>query len=173
MSRARRHPSRRDALRALAGAMAAAFAGAGAGCDRRAADGRLVASLWFAYGGKNREVLLSLVDRFHLAQGRYRVEAVYQGDYFECLAKLRTAIAARAAPALTHVVGEVVPYLAEAGVLEPLSRFLPAGESLDLVPSLAQEGTFTGGGDRPLVCLPFNRSTPIAYYNRDLFRALG
>ncbi|AUX27802.1 ABC transporter substrate-binding protein [Sorangium cellulosum] len=166
--------SRRDALRALAASIAAAAAGA-PGCARRSPDGRLAASLWFAYGGKNREVLLSLVDRFHREQGRYRIEAVYQGDYFEALAKLRTALAARAAPALTHVVGEVVPYLAEAGALEPLSRFLDAGPGgdLDVVEALGQAGTFVGGGERPLVCLPFNRSTPIAYYNRDVFRELG
>lgn len=158
----------------MAGAVAAALAAGGPGCARRDPDGRVEASLWFAYGGKNREVLLSLVERFHAEQGRHRVKAVYQGDYFEALAKLRTAIAARAAPALTHVVGEVVPYLADAGVLEPLSRFAAPGEpALDLVPALAQEGTFAGGGERPLVCLPFNRSTPIAYYNRDIFRELG
>jgi sn-glycerol 3-phosphate transport system substrate-binding protein len=168
--------SRRDAIRALAAGLAAALAGSGPGCARRAPDGRIAASLWFAYGGKNREVLLSLVDRFHAEQGRYRIDAVYQGDYFEALAKLRTALAARAAPALTHVVGEVVPYLAEAGVLEPLARFHPGGAgalNFDLVDALAQSGTFEGGGDRPLVCLPFNRSTPIAYFNRDVFRELG
>lgn len=164
-------PSRRAALRLIAGSLAAALAAASPACARRA-DGRAAASLWFAYGGKNREVLLSLVDRFHAAQGRYRIEPTYQGDYFEALAKLRTALAARAAPALTHVVGEVVPYLAEAGVLEPLARFDGAAD-LDLVEPLAQAGTFLGGADHPLVCLPFNRSTPIAYYNRDVFRALG
>ncbi|WP_437647193.1 ABC transporter substrate-binding protein [Sorangium sp. So ce362] len=168
--------SRRDALRALAASIAAAASGA-TGCARRAPDGRIEASLWFAYGGKNREVLLSLIDQFHREQGRYRIDAVYQGDYFEALAKLRTALAARAAPALTHVVGEVVPYLAEAGVLEPLDRFLGAPGAghadLDVVEALGQAGTFVGGGERPLVCLPFNRSTPIAYYNRDVFRELG
>ncbi|WP_438017496.1 ABC transporter substrate-binding protein [Sorangium sp. So ce315] len=164
--------SRRDALRALAASIAAAAAGA-PGCARRSPDGRVEASLWFAYGGKNREVLLSLIEQFHREQGRYRIEAVYQGDYFEALAKLRTALAARAAPALTHVVGEVVPYLAEAGALEPLDRFLGPGGDLDVVEALGQAGTFVGGGERPLVCLPFNRSTPIAYYNRNVFRELG
>ncbi|AKT36989.1 ABC transporter substrate-binding protein [Chondromyces crocatus] len=164
--------ARRDVLRAIAGGIALSLSGTGTGCARRSSDGRVVGSLWFAYGGKNREVLLSLVEKFHASQGRYRIEPVYQGDYFECLAKLRTAIAARAAPAVTHVVGEVVPYLAEAGVLEPVSRWLPAAAQ-DLVPALAQEGTFLGGGERPLVSLPFNRSTPIAYYNRGVFQSLG
>ncbi|APR83452.1 Glycerol-3-phosphate ABC transporter, periplasmic glycerol-3-phosphate-binding protein [Minicystis rosea] len=164
---------RRDALRAFAGSLAAAWAAAGpSACAPRTTDGRVTASLWFAYGGKNREVLLSLIEQFHGSQNRYRIHATYQGDYFEALAKLRTALAARAAPTLTHVIGEVMPYLAEAGVLEPIDGF---GETrdLDLVPALAQARGFTRGDERPLYGLPFNRSTPIAYYNKQVFRDLG
>src|SRR5262245_29179049 len=112
---------RRQALASLA-ALAASMP-AGTGCARRTAGGRVEASLWFAYGGKNREVLLSLVEQFNASQDRHRIHATYQGDYFEALAKLRTALAARAAPALTHVIIEIIPYLAEAGVLERLDTF--------------------------------------------------
>ena len=165
---------RRTFLHALTASFAAAAtAGLGApACTPVDRDGRTVVSLWFAYGGKNREELLALVDRFNTSQADVRVVATYQGEYFEALAKLRTALAARAAPALTHVVGEVVPYLAEAGVLVALDRFAPAA-SLDLVPALAQEGAYQRGGERPLVALPFNRSTPIAYLNGDVLRELG
>ena len=104
--------SRRTALRDLAASFAtlATPAWAGSGCRRADVDGRNKASLWFSYGGKNREVLLELVDRFHLEEPRYRIEPTFQGDYFEALAKLRTAIAAKAAPTVTHVVGEIVPH---------------------------------------------------------------
>lgn len=163
-----RLPSRRDALRAIAGLASLPFAG----CTPRGSDGRAVASLWFSCGDKARKVLLELVRGFNECQGRYRVEAVYQGDYFEALAKLRTAISARAAPTLSHVVAEVVPYLASAGVLESLERFEGARE-LDLVPQLEQAGAYLGGGERPLVALPFNRSTPIAYYNKRVFAEAG
>jgi len=134
--------------------------------------GRTPVSLWFSYGGTNREVLESLVQRFNGSQTRDFVQAVYQGDYFEGLAKLRTAIAARCAPVLSHVVGEVVPYLAEAGVLEPLLDY-PGVRELDLIPELSQERSWLGGGARPLCALPFNRSTPIAYLNGDLFAQAG
>jgi sn-glycerol 3-phosphate transport system substrate-binding protein len=130
--------------------------------------GRNRVRLWFSYGGKNREVLERLVARFNASQREHWVDAVFQGDYFEALAKLRTALAARAGPALSHVVGEVVPYLAEAGVLEPLAR-LPGAGSLDVVPELGQERSFFDGARRPLVALPFNRSTPIAYLNGRVF----
>lgn len=128
--------------------------------------------MWFAYGGLNREVLLALIGQFHASQSRYRIHATYQGDYFEALAKLRTAISAGAAPALTHVVGEVVPYLAEAGVLSPLDAFAHTSP-LDFVAELAQAKGFRGGDSRPLLALPFNRSTPIAYYNTRVFDELG
>ena len=134
--------------------------------------GRTQVSLWFSYGGTNREVLESLVQRYNHSQTRDFVQAVYQGDYFEGLAKLRTAIAAECAPVLSHVVGEVVPYLAEAGVLEPLADY-PGIRELDLIPELGQERTWRGGGARPLCALPFNRSTPIAYLNGELFAQAG
>jgi len=117
-------------------------------------DGRRVITLWFSYGGKNREVLLELVKKFNARPSPYVIEATYQGDYFEALAKLRTAIAANAAPTFSHVVAEVIPYLERAGALQRLD--LP---TTDLVPQLAQSGSYEG--EHPLVAIPFNRSTPI------------
>src|SRR5262249_17779123 len=74
--------------RAVIGGVAVA---AVSGCARpKAPPGRRIVTLWFSYGGKNREVLLDLVKKFHAAQNEVWVEATYQGDYFEALAKLRT-----------------------------------------------------------------------------------
>ncbi len=154
--------SRRTALTALG--LAAA------GCSRPRGPGDI--TLWFSYGGNNRKVLLSLIEQFHREQSAVRVHATFQGDYFEGLIKLRTGIFVGSTPTVTHVVGEVVPYLAEADVLEPLDGIGRAVKD-DLVPALSQSGTFVGGGDQPLVSLPFNRSTPIAYTNKRLFAELG
>ncbi len=163
-----RPSSRRSFLAAAAlTATTAAF-----GCADARSRGRNPVSLWFSYGGKNREVLERLVLRFNESQDDHSVNAIFQGDYFEALAKLRTAIAARAAPALSHVVGEVVPYLSDAGVLEPLDDF-PGARGLDVIPELGQEKSWIGGGNRPLVALPFNRSTPIAYLNGEVLARSG
>lgn len=157
--------------RTLLGGLAASLCGCQSPLPR-AAIGRQVTTLWFTYGGKNREVLEALIARFHEAQSEIWVRAVYQGDYYEGLAKLRVALAAGAAPALSHVVGEVIPYLAEAGVLERLDRY-PELARVDVVPELGQAGSWRGGDARPLVALPFNRSTPIAYLNGALFAKAG
>jgi sn-glycerol 3-phosphate transport system substrate-binding protein len=148
---------------------AAALCGTALGCSRSdAPPGRVVVPFWFTYGGRNRVALETLVARFNQAQADVWVHAVFQGDYFEGLAKLRTALAAGAAPALSHVVGEVVPYLAAAGVLEALDDY-PGAHTLPLHPALGQAGSFVGGSERPLVVVPFNRSTPIAYVNLSQF----
>ena len=153
---------RRDLLRAAA---AGIFAGTAAACSRTSREnGRAVATLWFSYGGKNREVLLDLVARFNASQTRVLVKATFQGDYFEALAKLRTALAAGSAPTFSHVVGEVVPYLSRADVLEPLDAY-DGASAIPFEPALGQHGAYRGGDRHPLVAIPFNRSTPIMYVN--------
>lgn len=176
--------SRRDLLRA---SLASLTCLAPAGCRPSGPvreDGRLVVSFWYAYGDLVRKVLLDLVARFNASQSRIVVKAVHQGDYFESLAKLRTALAAGAAPALSHVVLEVLPYLARAGVLEPLDGYEGAG-SLPFVPALAQSGSFAApedgapthagglGRERALFGIPFNRSTPIVFANGRLLEQAG
>jgi sn-glycerol 3-phosphate transport system substrate-binding protein len=155
--------------RALLYGAAAAF---GPGCEPPSPEGRELVPLWFTYGGKNREVLEALVRRFNASQTRDFVHPVYQGDYYEGLAKLRTALAAGAAPPLSHVVGEIVPYLALAGVLAPLGHAEEI-ERFEIVPELGQSGSFVGGSEHPLYVLPFNRSTPIAYLNGAIFERAG
>lgn len=157
--------------RSLLAALATMPIAVGAGCRKASRKrGRVVVSLWYSYGGRNREVLTDLVRRFNRSQSRVLVEATFQGDYYEALAKLRAAIAAGVAPSVTHVVVEVLPYLAEAGTLERLDGYEGARE-LGLVRELAQEGAFAGGGARPLVGIPFNRSIPVMYLNGALFEA--
>jgi sn-glycerol 3-phosphate transport system substrate-binding protein len=127
-------------------------------------------TLWYSYGGKNREVLTDLVARFNRSQSRVLVRATFQGDYYEALSKLRTSIAAGAVPTLSHVVVEVLPYLAEAGVLERLDGYEGAGE-LSLQSALEQSGTYRRGPERAVYGIPFNRSIPVQYLNGALFEA--
>ncbi|HVH47773.1 MAG TPA: ABC transporter substrate-binding protein [Labilithrix sp.] len=154
-------------------ALLAGSAALATGCGRRTRDegGRVRLRFWYSLGGRNREVLLEIIRRFHAVQDEVRVEAVYQGDYFEALAKLRTAIAAKAAPALSHVVAEVVPYLARANTVEPLDGY-PGMKEIPFVPALGQAGAFRGG-TTPLYGVPLNRSTPLMYCNGELFAKEG
>jgi sn-glycerol 3-phosphate transport system substrate-binding protein len=157
---------RRALLAAMLGALASSACGRPA---RPLRDGsRTVVVFWYAFGDLVRKTLLDLVERYNQSQSRVLVRAVHQGDYFEALAKLRTAIVAGAAPPLAHVVLEVLPYLVRAGVLEPLDGYEGAQE-LALVPALSQSGSFGPGGPPSTYGIPLNRSTPIAYCNARIF----
>jgi sn-glycerol 3-phosphate transport system substrate-binding protein len=155
---------RRDLLRGCAASIALGAAGCRQPLRPARENGRIVVTFWYAYGDLVRKVLLDLVARFNAAQRHAVVKAVHQGDYFESLAKLRTAVAAGVAPTLSHVVLEVLPYLARAGVLEALDDY-EAARDLPFVPALDQRGSFVGGEREPLVAIPFNRSTPILLAN--------
>lgn len=163
-------PSRRDVLRALAASCAGVTACRPPSRPLRE-NGRIVVTFWYAFGDLVRKVLLEAVARFNARQSRIMVKPVHQGDYFESLAKLRTAVAAGAAPTLSHVVLEVLPYLARAGVLEPLDDYEDA-RTIPFLPALAQSGSFEGGEAR-LYGIPFNRSTPIVYANARMLDAAG
>ncbi|MGD0676972.1 MAG: ABC transporter substrate-binding protein [Polyangiaceae bacterium] len=164
--------SRRDVMRASI----ASLAGLEGGCRRRDRarrdGGRVVVEFWYAFGDRVRKTLLDLVAHFNESQGRVLVLPVHQGDYFESLAKLRTAIAAGGAPALSHVVLEVLPYLARAAVLEPLDQY-DGARSIPFLPSLTQAGSFRSPPGLPTFGVPFNRSTPIAFANGRAFAQAG
>jgi sn-glycerol 3-phosphate transport system substrate-binding protein len=159
----------------LAGVMAALLlssAGPAAAADP------IVAQFWYSFGGKNREVTEAHIKRFNESQSKYRIEGTFQGDYFQALAKIRAAAITKTAPAAFHVIGEALPNLWQAGMLESMEEFArgPNGTDLaDFVPGLTQAGYFDylGQKPQPLFALPFFRSTPILYYNADMLAAKG
>lgn len=156
---------RRRSFISTIGASALSLSGCGASAKE--------ATLWYSYGGKNREELLKLVDAFHVAHPEHRLRPVFQGDYFELLAKLRTAMHAGVTPTVTHVIGEVLPYMSRAGVLEPLDTLGIERNGTDVNHALSQWGAFEAPEGEPLWGLPFNRSTPIAFLNGKRMAELG
>ncbi len=135
------------------------------------------ANFWYSYGGEVRKVTEEMVKRFNSSQTKYRIDGSFQGDYFQALAKIRAAIPTKTAPAVFHVIGEVLPNLWRTGLLETLEPYATGPERTkleDFVPALTQDGYFDYLGQRvPLFAIPFNRSTPILYYNEEILRAKG
>ena len=140
----------------------------------RARDGRVEAALWFAYGGKNREVLLALVDAFNAAQGRATAStpptrATTSRRSPSCAPRSPRA-PRRRSPTSSARCSPTSPRPA----CSSRSTASRDAADLDLVPAARAGAAASSGGDaRPLVALPFNRSTPIAYYNSALFHELG
>ncbi|MBH23617.1 MAG: ABC transporter substrate-binding protein [Myxococcales bacterium] len=157
------------------------------GCGKKSAPGDgaeagpVTVDFWYSYGGRNREVTEELIKRFNDSHPDITINGTFQGDYFENLSKVRMASRTKRGPVATHIIGEAIPQLHEAGLLEDLDPYADGQvegveklDRADFIPGLSQEGYFdTLGKKVPLVSLPFNRSTPIVYYNVKMFKDAG
>src|SRR5690242_16188337 len=70
----------------------------------------------------DRKALEAIVGRFHAEQPGAKIEAIAARLRREPVDRVRSSLQSGSAPALTHVPGEALPFLAEAGLLEALDR---------------------------------------------------
>ena len=169
--------SRRGFLTALAGTTAGIAAGCGGGRYTQvvgsvprdfAARTHLV--LWHSFGGILQESLQGLVDEFNQSQQDIYVEAQFQGSYEQTMQKVAAAIIAKQIPDLS-VFSEITwrkMHLADA--LEPLNAYFGDGLAPEMyIDQFIEEGTVQG----KTWWIPFARSTPLFYYNKQIFDKAG
>lgn len=128
-------------------------------------------TLWSSFTGKNGEAETELVNRFNASQGVVVVDYQFQGNYEETAQKVTAALQARTAPdvSLLSDVWWFKFYLAQ--TLLPLDDLL-AAEQVDLADfqdPLINEGVRQGKH----YWIPFARSTPLFYYNREKWAEAG
>ncbi len=126
---------------------------------------------WGSFAAELGEAEQEIVRRFNESQDEVEVEYQFQGSYEETAQKVTAALAARQAPdiALLSDVWWFKFYLNRA--LAPLADLIAANavDTADFVPSLYEEGVRDGVS----WWLPFARSTPLFYYNREIFSEAG
>lgn len=128
-------------------------------------------TFWGAFGGHNADVQQQLVDRFNQSQKDVQITLENQNTYEDLAAKLTAALQARNAPevVLLSDVWWFKFYLNK--TLQPLDDLMKA-ENInpsDYVDVFYKE-TIRAGKQ---VVLPFARSTPIFYYNKDVWAKAG
>jgi sn-glycerol 3-phosphate transport system substrate-binding protein len=126
---------------------------------------------WGAYGGHNADVQQQLVDRFNQSQKDVQVTLQNQTTYEDLSAKLTAALQARNPPevVLLSDVWWFKFYLNK--TLQPLDDLMKAEkiDASDYVDVFYKETVRAG----KQVVLPFGRSTPIFYYNKDVWAKAG
>ncbi|MCC6791826.1 MAG: ABC transporter substrate-binding protein [Thermomicrobiales bacterium] len=126
---------------------------------------------WGAFSGALGEAEKTIVDQFNAGQTDVKVNYETYNDYESLAQKLTASLAGGAAPdiALLSDVWWFKFYLAEA--LAPLNDFIAANEVdiADFQDSLIVEGY----RDETYWWMPFARSTPLFYYNKEAFAAAG
>ncbi len=158
--------------------LAASLALAGCGGSKQAAapaqkDGKIVVHYWHSMAGNNGELVKAMVERYNASQNKVQVIETFQGGYEDAAAKLQQSIAAGTTPEIAMIERAFVERFAAANALVDLSPYLAkANLSKDMfVKGLMGYSEYNNDGK--LVSVPFNRSTPILYYNKTAFKEVG
>jgi sn-glycerol 3-phosphate transport system substrate-binding protein len=157
--------------------VAAACGGAGPGSDSSAqAPAKEVKpaaqiTWWHAMSGVNGDAINKIVTGFNASQSNIKVNTVFQGNYDDLLAKLNTAIASNAAPALVQVYDIGQAYMRDSGQVVPMQAFIDRDKfsTTDFEPAVINYYKYQD----KLQSMPFNSSSSMLYYNKDAFKEVG
>ncbi len=131
----------------------------------------LTVTLWSSFTGKNGETETALVEKFNESQGDVVLDYQFQGSYEETAQKVTAALQARTAPdiALMSDVWWFKFYINQA--ILPLDDLAAAAnvDFTDYQDPLINEGLRQGKH----WWIPFARSTPLFYYNKEKWSAAG
>lgn len=127
-------------------------------------------NFWHAMSGSRAEVLQGLVDQFNADNPDVQIVAEYTGSYAETLTKALTAYGSGGSPHIVQVYEVGTRTMLDSGAIVPVVEV--SGGQLDqsafVEPILNYYAI-----DGELRCMPFNSSTAMLYYNKDMFEAAG
>lgn len=139
--------------------------------DASQLDGTTI-TFWHAMGGVNGEAIDTLVEKFN-EENEYGITVVaeYQGAYDDEINKLKSAQLGNMGVDLVQIYDIGTRFMIDSGWIVPMQELIDASgfDSSVIEPNIAAYYTVDG----TLYSMPFNSSTPILYYNKDMFEAAG
>ncbi|MGE6742215.1 sn-glycerol-3-phosphate ABC transporter substrate-binding protein UgpB [Allorhizobium pseudoryzae] len=130
---------------------------------------------WHAMGGELGKKLEEIATKFNESQSDYKVVPVYKGSYPETLTAAIAAFRANQQPAIVQVfeVGTGTMMAAKGAVYPVYKLMKDEGEAFDTKSFLGPVVGYYSDTEGNILSLPFNSSTPILYYNKDVFKKAG
>jgi sn-glycerol 3-phosphate transport system substrate-binding protein len=130
---------------------------------------------WHALPGELGQKVEKIAADFNATQKDYKLVPVYKGTYSEVMTAAIAAFRAKQPPHIVQVfeVGTATMMAAKGAVYPVYQLMKDAGEPFDPKSYLAAVvGYYTDTGGN-MLSFPFNSSTPVFYYNKDLFKKAG
>ena len=130
---------------------------------------------WHAMSGELGKHVERLAADFNASQSDYRIVPVYKGSYTETVTASIFAFRSRSQPAIVQV-NEIATatMMAAKGAIYPVFELMrDEAETFSPAAYLPAVSGYYSDVDGNMLSFPFNASTPILYYNKDLFRAAG
>ncbi len=126
---------------------------------------------WHAMGGDLGEVVDTLVARFNESQTSIQVTATYQGSYDDTYNALLAAFESGTEPNIIQNFDLAAQTMIDTGRLIEAHRLMEADQydADTFIPAVRDYYSDAQG----MVAMAFNSSTPIVYYNAEMFEAAG
>src|SRR5262245_9523379 len=130
---------------------------------------------WHAMAGEMGQRVQKLADDYNATQKEFKVVPVYKGTYGEVMTGAIAAYRAKQAPHIVQVfeVGTATMMAAKGAVYpvyEMMKEHSTPFEPKSYLPAVSGYFSDVKGN---MLSFPFNSSTPILYYNKDLFKKAG
>ena len=130
---------------------------------------------WHAMSGELGRQLEKLASDFNASQSDYRIVPSYKGNYTETVTAAIFAFRSRSQPAIVQV-NEIATatMMAARGAIYPVFELMRDEQEpfspADYLPAVTGYYADVAGN---MLSFPFNASTPILYYNKNMFRVAG
>ncbi|MFA7413104.1 MAG: sn-glycerol-3-phosphate ABC transporter substrate-binding protein UgpB [Rhizobium sp.] len=132
-------------------------------------------SWWHAMGGELGAKLEEIVAGYNASQDKYKVVPTFKGTYPETMTAAIAAFRAGEQPDIVQVfeVGTGTMMAAKGAVYPVYELMKDAGAKFDPKEYLPAVVGYYSDTEGNMLSLPFNSSTPIFYYNKDVFKKAG
>lgn len=163
---------RRTLLKTLAFSLTAAFCAAPAWAQ---SDKAVELEFYYpvAVGGPITGIVDGMVEEFEAEHPNIKIKSIYAGSYQDSVAKALTAHKGGSAPQLAVLLSTDMFTLIDEGAITPFDPLIKTDDDKKWLDSFypgfmanSQTGGETWG-------IPFQRSTIVMYYNKDLFKEAG
>ena len=130
---------------------------------------------WHAMPGNLGEAVNALAEGFNKSQTEYKVNPVFKGTYTETLTAAIAAFRAKQAPHIVQVfeVGTANMMAAKGAVYPVFQLMADAKEPFDPKAFVPPVTGYYSTSDGKLLSMPFNSSTPVLYWNKELLTKAG
>ncbi|MBA3870663.1 MAG: ABC transporter substrate-binding protein [Anaerolineae bacterium] len=130
-------------------------------------------SFWHAMSGNNGKVVTDLVAKYNASQTAVHVTEQNKGNYNETLNAVIQAAGQGQGPDIAQIFDLGTPLAVDSGFFIPAETAFSADQITAIKADVLAPvlNYFTIGGK--LNSIPWNNSTPLFYYNKDMFTAAG
>ncbi len=130
---------------------------------------------WHAMGGALGEKVEEIAAGFNATQSDFVVTAVYKGNYTETMNAAIAAFRAGEQPEIVQVfeVGTATMMAAEGAIYPVYQLMADMEEPFDPSAYLASVTGYYTDPDGNMLSMPFNSSTPVMYWNKNIFAEAG